>query len=482
MVAEPKSFYWYDLETSGLKSSWDRIIQFAGQRTDANLNPIGNPVNLLIKLPPQVLPDPVATLVTKLTPAKYQSEGIREWEAINQIWQELSRPGTCVLGFNSIAFDDEFIRYAFYRNFLPVYEREHKAGNSRFDLMRVVHTIGAFRPECLEWEIDQERGGRKYSLASIAKANGIDASQAHDAMADVDMSIAIAKKVKERESKLWSYLLKHRTKNEVQKVIQGDSKHLLHVANYFGKERCYTTAVRVLATNPVQKNQILLVDLSSDLDLVVNGTPKEIVDARFRSREEVDESGADRLELYTTQVNQCPVFVAANGIPQDLAERCQINLDKVEQNSELFNRQDEKTLTQKMNEVFKLSQREFDPREDPVEQLYDEFIPDHDVPLLAQISSAVRAGSPWPAVTLKDQRLQRLEKRLRFELRPEEMVNSTNAFEQYVRTSLQREEIGLESKRKTLKEVRDKELSDEDRDVLDELESYYNDLATRFEI
>ena len=130
MAPDPKSFYWYDLETTGLNRRWDRITQFAGQRTDLELNPIDEPYVTYVKLPPEVLPDPDATLVTGVPPQEIQAQGISEWEAINEIHERFMVPGTCAIGYNSIAFDDEFIRFALYRNLFPPYAREFRRGNS----------------------------------------------------------------------------------------------------------------------------------------------------------------------------------------------------------------------------------------------------------------------------------------------------------------------------------------------------------------
>ncbi len=62
------TFYFYDLETSGFNPREARIMQFGGQRTDMNLNPVGDPLDVLIKLTEDVLPEPEAILLTGITP------------------------------------------------------------------------------------------------------------------------------------------------------------------------------------------------------------------------------------------------------------------------------------------------------------------------------------------------------------------------------------------------------------------------------
>ena len=132
------SFLFYDLETFGLDSSFDRISQFAAIRTDAELNEIGEPVDLLVQPPMDALPSPGASLVTRTTPWANMERGIKESEAMRRIHALMAEPGTCSLGHNTYRFDDAFMRNGFYRNFLPVYDREWRNGNSRFDTLNLL--------------------------------------------------------------------------------------------------------------------------------------------------------------------------------------------------------------------------------------------------------------------------------------------------------------------------------------------------------
>ena len=104
------SFFFYDLETSGFDAKAARIVQFAGQRTDMDLQPLGDPVNVIIKLTPDVLPDPDAVLVTGITPQQTLSEGITEADFLKLFYEEVVKPDTIFVGFNSVRFDDEFMR------------------------------------------------------------------------------------------------------------------------------------------------------------------------------------------------------------------------------------------------------------------------------------------------------------------------------------------------------------------------------------
>lgn len=485
MNTSQKSFYWYDLETSGLKTSWDHIVQFAGQRTDLDLNPIDEPLSFWVRLPPEVLPSPSASAVTGITPRKINEDGISEWDSITQIHQEFTQPDTCVLGYNNIAFDDEFIRYTLWRNLLPPYEREWKNGNTRFDLMRAVHTVAAFTPDRLDWELNDE-GRIVYSLSSIAEKNGIDASNAHDAAADVSMSIAVAQKIKRTAPEVWEYVLRFRDKAQVLKCIEADMPYLMHLSRDFGSRRRHTAVVSVLGTNPNNRNQKLITDLSTNLDLLFEGTPEEAVHAWFLKKEEAEETCKQRLALYKCSINQSPIFLHRDSISNTEAERFTIDLDLVERNREKLANQDKNEFEAKVKEIIKLSEKDYTHQEsdrDAAEQLYDGFVSDQDAGKSAQINQALKNRTPWPKVSIEDERLEKLCNRLRYRERPEDEPRLAAKYQEYVKSCLMREDVGLEAKLTELKKTREEnEYSDSQLATLNEISNYYHDIAQQFEV
>jgi len=113
-----KTFFFYDLETSGLNPRESRVMQFAGIRTDLDLKPLGEPYNMLVKLNDDVLPSPEALMVTGITPQQTLSDGLIEAEFAKILSNEVFTPDTIVVGFNNIRFDDEFVRHLFLAQFL----------------------------------------------------------------------------------------------------------------------------------------------------------------------------------------------------------------------------------------------------------------------------------------------------------------------------------------------------------------------------
>jgi exodeoxyribonuclease-1 len=150
------SFYWHDYETFGADPSRDRPVQFAGLRTDAELNVVGESLVIYSRPADDYLPHPQACLVTGISPQLALQQGVPEAEFIRQIHEELALPGTCGVGYNSLRFDDEVTRYTLYRNFYDPYAREWQNGNSRWDIIDMVRATCALRPEGIEWPLRED--------------------------------------------------------------------------------------------------------------------------------------------------------------------------------------------------------------------------------------------------------------------------------------------------------------------------------------
>ena len=186
------SFLFYDLETFGRDPRRTRIAQFAAIRTDSDLNLVEEPLSFFIKPADDLLPSPAATLITGITPQHALREGVDEAEAFARIVEEMSRPETCTLGWNSLRFDDEFVRHGLFRNFHDPYEREWRGGNSRWDMLDVMRLAHALRPDGIVWP-EREDGAASFKLEHLALANGVRQGEAHEALSDVYATIGMAR-------------------------------------------------------------------------------------------------------------------------------------------------------------------------------------------------------------------------------------------------------------------------------------------------
>ena len=323
-MAAPRSFYWHDYETWGADPSRDRAAQFAGLRTDADFNPIGEPMVLFAQPANDMLPQPDACLITGITPQHAYENGLPEADFFRFIHDELSAPGTCALGYNSIRFDDEVTRYGLYRNFFDPYAREWQNGNSRWDLIDVVRLARALRPEGINWP-EKEPGVTSFKLEALTQANDIDHGDAHDALADVRATIAIARLLREKQPRLFDYVLNRRDKRLLANELDvRQMRPVLHVSSrYPARLGCIATVVP-LARHPVNNNGVIVFDLRHDPGPLLALSVEEIRQRLFVPAAELPE-GQERIPLKVVHVNRAPIIVPMTTMTEAARESWQMD-------------------------------------------------------------------------------------------------------------------------------------------------------------
>lgn len=296
-----QSFYWYDLETSSISPREGRIMQFAGQRTDMDLQPVGEPTNLLIKLGEDVLPDPDAIMVTGITPQSTLQDGLTEVEFLKYFHEEIATPDTIFVGYNTVRFDDEYMRFLHYRNFYDAYEWEWQDGKSRWDLLDVVRMTRALRPDGINWPMTED-GKPTNRLELITKLNGLDHEHAHDALNDVLASIAVARLIKTKQPKLFEWLLNLRGKNDVKKFLEANPTFIYSSGKYdINTEK--TAVVRLVHVD--DSKGAMVYDLRHDPSVFEGLSAEELAD-RWRFTRDPD--APPRLPVKTLKFNRCPAL------------------------------------------------------------------------------------------------------------------------------------------------------------------------------
>jgi len=319
------SFYWFDYETFGTSPLWDRPAQFAGLRTDAQLNPLGEPLMIYCRPSPDYLPDPQACRVTGITPQKAAEHGLAEIAFIQAIQAELGAPGTCFVGYNNIRFDDEFTRHTLYRNLLEPYAHEYQQGASRWDLLDVVRLTRALRPEGIQWPVNDD-GSPSNRLEHLSAANGLEHSHAHDALSDVVATIAVARLIKQKQPRLYAYALNHRRKADVAQLLNvKDRKPAVHVSGMVPATQGHTSIVVPLLRHPVNTNGIIVLDLRTDPNELKQLDADVIAKRVFTPAN--NETNTRRLHLRTVHINRCPVVVPMATLRSEDAARLGIDRD-----------------------------------------------------------------------------------------------------------------------------------------------------------
>ncbi|WP_311944736.1 exodeoxyribonuclease I [Halomonas piscis] len=310
-TAAPASFLWHDYETFGADTRRDRPAQFAAIRTDAALNEIGEPVELYCKPADDDLPHPVACLITGITPQKARRHGLPEAEFAGEVLGHMSKAGTCAVGYNSLRFDDEITRQLFYRNLIDPYAREWQNGNSRWDLIDVVRAFYALRPAGIEWPL-RDDGAPSFKLEELTAANGIEHAGAHDALADVRATIALARLLREKNAGLFDYLLARRGKRAVSRELDlPGGKPMLHISRRYPASRGCSALVMPLAEHPTNPNGVIVYDLSVEPGAMLELSAEQIRDRVFVSQADLSE-GETRIPLKVIHINRCPVLFPAS--------------------------------------------------------------------------------------------------------------------------------------------------------------------------
>lgn len=359
------SIYWYDFETFGIDPKYDRLSQFAGIRTDEDLNIISDPLTLYCKPAQDCLPDPYACLITGITPQKALADGITEVEFISRIHRQFSKPGTCVAGFNNIRFDDEFTRNTLYRNFFNAYGHEWQNGNSRWDIIDMVRLTRALRPEGINWP--EQDGRPSIRLELLTAANNIKHEAAHDAMSDVYATIAVAKLIKDKQPRLYDYIYGMRKKNVVsQQINLRTHEALLHVSSRYSAERGAIAMVMPLCQHPTNKNGFIVYDLNVHPEAFFSADTDELA-ARLYTRAADLPDGIERVPLKQIHINKCPIIVPLKTMDSKAADRLKIDVEQCLHHRELILEHIDE-FASKTSAIFE--QSDFPAIDDPDGQLY----------------------------------------------------------------------------------------------------------------
>ena len=367
-----KTFFFYDLETSGLKPKDDRIMQFAGQRTDMELNPVGEPVNVLVKMTNDALPSPGAINVTGITPQQTLMDGISEAEFCKYVTEEIFVPDTIAVGYNTVRFDDEFMRACLWRNFYDPYEWEWKDGRGRWDILDVVRLTRALRPEGINWPF-REDGAPTNRLELITKLNGVSHEHAHHALSDVYATIAVAKLIRERQPDLFKYLLSMRGKNEIKRLVNLDNKQpFVYASGRFENE--FNKATVAFPIAPGRNGNLLVFDLRYNLEELLQN-------------EDAD-NGKNMFYPIVKELcfNKCPAVAPLSVLEKaDGWNKIKLSRDLIEQNLRVLLAHPE--FAEQMREEYE-NRPEFPPAEEPEGAIYDGFLNDADRVKVAVVRNA----------------------------------------------------------------------------------------------
>lgn len=422
-VITSNTFLWHDYETFGANPRSDRPCQFAALRTNEALEPIEPPTLLYCQPAVDTLPHPMACLITGITPQYAMAHGEPEPKFAQQIFDIMSRSGTCVVGYNNFRFDDEVTRHLFWRNFLSPYSREYSNGNSRFDLINLLRLTRALRPEGMVWP-NYDSGQPSFRLEDIAKSNGLDTDGAHDALVDVQNTLAIAKLVFEKQPKLWAWGMKLREKSIIDGLLS-EGEPLLMASAFFANRPEPISMVLPLARHPKFSNQWLAWDLMEDPSFWINQSPEMIEQALLGRPTDDEGDPPQRLPIVSIKTNQAPMLAPMSVWNPDTHTRLELDAGLAQKHQEMLSQHPD--WVREVTRAF--SERSFGQEGpiDPEADLYGGFIPRQDQSLVERIPSLEGKALSGLEGAFNDPRLNTLLMRYRARYYPDTLNSEEHA-------------------------------------------------------
>lgn len=474
-------------------------MQFAGQRTDENFNPIGEPQNWLVQLTDEILPDPDAVLITGITPQKTLEEGYSEAEFLKLFYEQVCQPDTVLVGFNTIRFDDEFMRATLWRNFYDPYEWHWQDGRSRWDLLDVTRIVRALRPEGIKWPFQPARAknlsehGKLVApkkdhedknnlvpsnrLELLTKVNGLDHQNAHDALNDVMATIAVAKLLKQKQPKIFQYLFEIRGKKRIGDLMQlEDPKPFIYCSGKYSNKWLKTTAVMPIAA--MAGGGVLVYDLRQNPQDLIKFTDEELMLKAF-SRDDMTQI----LPIKLLRVNCCPAVAPLGVLDEASQKRLNLSLDLIKENhnklkaakgfGERLGRLYEKMQTERQKKYTKGLDADF--------QMYDGFVDEADKTKMRAVRAATENQLANLDVNFKDQRLNSLL--LRYKARNFSRslnANERETWEEYRSNRIvhgAKGQLSLQAYAERLGELANVKTDDQSQFLLQELQLYAESIA-----
>ncbi|NOQ20093.1 MAG: exodeoxyribonuclease I [Desulfobacterales bacterium] len=289
-----KTYLFYDIETTGLNKAFDQVLRFAAIRTDRQLNEIER-YTIKIQLRPDVIPSPGAIITNRLS-IEDLTNGLHEFEAIRQIHQIMNTPDTIGLGYNTLGFDDEFLRFSFHRNLLPPYTHQYRHGCRRMDLLPMAVMFWLYRKEVITWP--QINGKPSLKLEHLRETNQLTAGPSHDAAVDVGATMELTRRFI-RDRQMWDYLLGYFEKetdahrvDEIPNSFQsalGEHRKGLMVSSEYGPQLMYQVPVLSIGNSIPYSNQTLWLRL--DLPALKETKANTIDDSTWIVRKRYGEPG-----------------------------------------------------------------------------------------------------------------------------------------------------------------------------------------------
>ncbi len=260
----------YDFETTGRSPRFDQILQAGLICYDENLKEVKR-LNIRSRLNSDIIPSIGALRVNKLLVSDLLEERFTSYQmliALSKFLEEFT-PAT-FLGYNSIHFDEEFLRQGFWELFKNPYITSTR-NNLRGDVFNLCTVAHAFNSKSLNVEKNEE-GKFNFKLESLSKINNFHAENSHEAISDVIATKEILSIIKNNCNNIYKNFIENTNIAKLSVKIK-ESSYFTFYGYYFRGH--YVYILKNLIEHPVYNNNLLAFDLKFE--------PKEVLDLDYET-------------------------------------------------------------------------------------------------------------------------------------------------------------------------------------------------------
>ena len=403
------NFVFYDFETSSSNKYWGQIIQIGAMLTYNKLEELDR-FDARCRLSTGIIPEAMALIVNKSSPKMLKGSNLSHYEMIRQFVGTLKKWGKATyVGFNSIEFDEEFLRCTLFQTLEYPYLTSTN-GNTRGDVLSLARAANLYYPTTLKNSINA-KGNAVYKLDQMAPLNGIQHDDAHSAIGDVIATAGIAKIIAKKAPSVWKASLLTMDKNQSLELIKKE--------DYFcTNEYYYGRSVPFVETFVCQHPQYqwpLCFDLKHDPDIFLKMTQEELSKAIKKYK-----------FLRTVRHNKHPIIMNPS-YANEIDQYKMIGAEKLASRAKLI--KNNKNFAEKISNIKKEEaedKNQSKSQEDiyTEESIYTKFTSTEDNNLMPKFHEADWDKKLSLLSKFKDERLQYFGKKIFYKEKPEMLSKS----------------------------------------------------------
>ncbi len=401
------NYVFYDFETCSSNVSYGQIIQAAAVLVNDNFQELDR-YEGRCKLSPGVIPEAMALLVNKTTPKMLKETNLSHYQMIRQMMDKFNQwKNSIFIGYNSIEFDEEFLRRTLFKNLEYPYLTVTN-GNERGDLLGLARAAHLYYPDCIKTPIS-DRNNPLFKLEKLAPMNNIKHDEAHSAIGDVIATIEIAKLLSKKAPNVWKASLMTTNKDKCFEIIKNEA---LFCTNFFYGGKAIPFILTYLCTHPW--SYPFCFDLKADPSYYFKLSKKELKKEIFDVKPKV---------MRTIKHKKHPIIMNASyGVNFDSYK--QLGLAKLKERAKLI--RNNKDFANKVSAILEddiNEKNELDSQLDVYaeESIYKKFATNEDNKIMSEFHKTNWKEKFSVIQKFKDERFQYFGKKILYEENPDSL-------------------------------------------------------------